>query len=122
MNQKSPIALCDEDCNHCPIILHPNSRMITRVLNELQEKFGDAAYQIVQGNCPNLTCCYDCRIDDFCHSEDCDIIKGIEEHPESQFESLKKAIYFLEAAMESGDTQKEILDRIRDLRTKVDAF
>lgn len=62
---------CDEDCNHCPIIGHKNSRMVSLILNTLLEKFGDEAYQIVQKNCPNLTCCRDCHIDDFCHVEGC---------------------------------------------------
>lgn len=59
--------LCDEDYSHCPIIRHPNNRLLTKVLNELLDRFGDDVYKIVQGNCPNLTVCYDCRIDDFCH-------------------------------------------------------
>jgi hypothetical protein len=65
--------LCNENCNECPIIIHPNSRMITKILNELLDKFGEEVYSIVQNHCPNLTVCYDCRIDDFCHSPDCDL-------------------------------------------------
>jgi hypothetical protein len=63
--------LCNEDCNHCPIVGHPNNRMVTKILNELVNVFGDDVYSIVQNNCPNLTVCYDCRIDDFCHIEGC---------------------------------------------------
>ena len=63
--------LCNGDCNHCPIVSHPNSRMLTRVLNELHNKFGDGVYEIVQRDCPNFTVCYDCRIDDFVHDEGC---------------------------------------------------
>jgi hypothetical protein len=66
--------LCDRDCNHCPIVNHPNSRMVTRILNELVDKFGDDAYHIVQNLCPNLTVCYDCRVDDFCHFDDCELV------------------------------------------------
>ena len=65
--------LCDENCNQCPLVGHPNSRMVTKVLNELLDKFGDDVYPIVQNNCPNLTVCYDCRIDDFCHIEGCEL-------------------------------------------------
>ena len=65
--------LCNRDCNNCPIVNHPNSRMLTKVLNALFDEFGDGAYDIVQENCPNLTVCYDCRIDDFCHHERCEI-------------------------------------------------
>lgn len=65
--------LCDENCNECPIIGHPNSRMVTKILNELQNKFGDDVCHIVQYLCPNLTCCFDCRIDDFCHIEGCEL-------------------------------------------------
>lgn len=60
-------------------MIHENSRMVTKVLNELQEKFGDGVYKIVETNCPNLTVCYDCRIDDFCHVEDCEIMKMVED-------------------------------------------
>jgi hypothetical protein len=60
---------CDGNCNECPIIGHPNSRELTVILNELVARFGDDAYAIVQARCPNLTCCYDCHIDDFCHFE-----------------------------------------------------
>ncbi|MDD5589163.1 MAG: hypothetical protein PHP92_03865 [Candidatus Nanoarchaeia archaeon] len=70
--------LCDEDCNHCPIIGHSNSRMLTYVFNKLEDKFGDGVYKIVQDACPNFTVCFDCRIDDFCHIEGCKIIKKIE--------------------------------------------
>ena len=63
--------LCDRDCNHCPVILHKNSRMVTRILNEAYNRFGVEFYRIVQNHCPNLTCCFDCHIDDFCHEEGC---------------------------------------------------
>ena len=65
------VEYCNEDCNKCPIILHPNSKMLTHILNLLVNKFGDSVYEIVQKNCPNFTVCYDCRIDDFCHLEGC---------------------------------------------------
>lgn len=75
--------LCDKKCNECPIINHPNSRMVTLILNGLLEKFGDGAYRIVQENCPNLTCCFDCRIDDFCHIENCELSKESEKYSPS---------------------------------------
>ena len=68
------VRLCDGDCNYCPIVNHPNNRMVTKILNELHDKFGNDVYRIVQGHCPNLTVCYDCHIDDFCHIEGCEII------------------------------------------------
>lgn len=71
--------LCNENCNECPIILHTNSRLLTKVLNEAFEKFGDDFYAIVQQNCPNMTCCRDCHIDDFCHVEGCKIIQEIDD-------------------------------------------
>lgn len=69
--------VCIGDCNNCPIINHPNSRMVTKVLNELLDKFGNGVYGIVENNCPNLTVCYDCGIDDFCHIEGCEIIGSL---------------------------------------------
>lgn len=67
--------LCNKNCNECPIILHPNSRILTKIFNQLYTAFGEEMYHIVQSNCPNLTCCYDCHIDDFCHFESCKILK-----------------------------------------------
>lgn len=66
--------LCDEDCNNCPLIGHPNSRQLTLVLNALHERFGDGVYEIVQSLCPNMTVCFDCRIDDFVHFESCETL------------------------------------------------
>ena len=71
--------LCDRKCNDCPIINHENSRMLTHVLNALFDKFGEGVYEIVQEHCPNMTCCFDCRIDDFCHSDGCKLIDAKEE-------------------------------------------
>jgi hypothetical protein len=65
--------LCNEDCNNCPLIMHANSRMVSKIFNELLHKFGNGVYGIVQKNCPNLTICYNCRSDDFCHVEGCDL-------------------------------------------------
>ena len=68
------VKLCDEDCNHCPMVMHPNSRMLTYILNKAHDEFGDKFYKIVQDACPNFTICYDCRIDDFVHMEGCDLV------------------------------------------------
>ena len=65
---------CDSDCNNCPIVSHPNNRLLTKLLNDLHDKFGNEVYQMVETACPNLTVCYDCRIDDFCHIKGCKII------------------------------------------------
>ena len=66
--------VCNENCNECPLINHPNSRMITKICNELYNKFGEDAYKIIADNCPNFTVCYDCRVDDFSHIEGCKLI------------------------------------------------
>jgi len=75
----SKVKLCDRNCNQCPVILHPSSRMLTSVLNELANRFGDDAYAIVQGKCPNFTVCYDCGIDDFTHMEGCQLAGEIDD-------------------------------------------
>ena len=62
---------CNRNCNECPIIAHPNSRMLTHIFNLLHDEFGSIAYEIIQKNCPNMTVCYDCGIDDFCHIKKC---------------------------------------------------
>ncbi len=68
---EQPATPCDGNCNSCPVINHPNSRMLTKVLNELVAAFGDAAYAIIQRNDPNFTVCYECRSDDFVHYPGC---------------------------------------------------
>ena len=78
MNNKTG-RICDENCNECPIFRHPNMRMISSIFNQAYDKFGDEFYAIVQKACPNLTCCYDCHVDDFCHVEGCEILKYNEE-------------------------------------------
>lgn len=65
-----PLRFCNEDCNNCGI--HMN-RQFSLLINALYVKFGEEVYQITQSICPNMTCCADCRIDDFCHDEDCEI-------------------------------------------------
>lgn len=70
---------CDEDCNHCKLLQDKNSPMLTAIFNELFETFGNKAYQIVQKHCPNLTCCRECHIDDFCHLEGCTIMAKLDE-------------------------------------------
>jgi hypothetical protein len=49
--------------------------MVTKIMNEAFARFGDEFYRIVQDNCPNLTCCYDCHIDDFYHIDGCKLEK-----------------------------------------------
>jgi hypothetical protein len=63
--------LCDENCNECPIINHPNSKILTKIFNELYNLSPNYVYNIVESICPNLTVCYNCHIDDFCHIERC---------------------------------------------------
>lgn len=65
---------CDQDCNHCPIVNHKNSKMVTVILNALLVRFGEGVYDMVQQNCPNLTVCFDCRTDDFTHTEGCELL------------------------------------------------
>lgn len=76
---RQPREFCDNNCNDCPMVNHPNSRVLTKVLNDIYDKFGKDVYEIVETQCPNFTCCYDCCIDDFCHLPDCKIVKQKEE-------------------------------------------
>ena len=72
--------LCNKDCGNCPIINHENNRMITFILNSLIETLGeDKVYPIVEAACPNLTCCFDCKIDDFCHVKGCKIVAAVKD-------------------------------------------
>jgi len=66
--------LCEpgKDCNNCPLMNHtPETRRLALILNLAYEKFGDEFYKIVEFQCPNLTVCPECRIDDFVHVEGC---------------------------------------------------
>lgn len=65
---------CDGKCNSCVLLSNSNAKILTVIFNKMYDKFGDDAYFIVQNECPNLTCCYDCGIDDFCHIEGCESI------------------------------------------------
>ena len=67
---------CDSDCNNCLLLTSKNSRQLTMILNLIYGKFGKEAYLIIQNNCPNLTVCSDCHIDDFCHIEGCVLINS----------------------------------------------
>ena len=58
------IYLCNEDCNHCEAI---RNRQVSLALHVLRDVFGEIVTDIVNEVCPNLTCCADCHIDDFCH-------------------------------------------------------
>jgi hypothetical protein len=53
-----------------------SKRLLTKIFNELYDKLVDEVYEIIEKNCPNLTCCYDCHIDDFCHFENCKIVNN----------------------------------------------
>lgn len=66
--------LCDRNYNECSLMIAANSRILTKILNELRDKFGSDVTKIVNNHCPNLTCCYDCHIDDFCHLDGCELI------------------------------------------------
>jgi len=73
------VYLCDGNCNECQLLSDPNSKILTHIFNELHDKLGDEVYATVQKHCPNLTCCFYCRIDDFCHAEGCKIIHESEQ-------------------------------------------
>jgi hypothetical protein len=70
--------LCDQDCNHCPIINDKNSRQLSLIFNKLLQQLGKKVYKIVQEGCPNMTVCNECRVDDFTHVEGCTILGQID--------------------------------------------
>lgn len=70
VDERKKLNLCDGNCNACPIVNHPNNRMITRILNVLYNKNPDI-YVDVEYRCPNLTVCFNCHIDDFVHRDGC---------------------------------------------------
>jgi len=73
------IRLCDGNCNECPLMFeHPSNRMLTFILNKALNKFGDEFYELINKYCTNLTCCNECRVDDFVHVEGCTIMEAID--------------------------------------------
>lgn len=58
---------CNERCSECRAI---ENRQAALLMNVLLEVYGDGVVQIANSICPNMTCCPDCRIDDFCHMGD----------------------------------------------------
>ena len=70
---------CDGHCNECPLMKeHPANRELAFILNKLVLIYGDEIIQEINEECPNLTCCPDCHIDDFCHVEGCEIMAAEE--------------------------------------------
>lgn len=65
--------LCNEDCNHCKALYNPQLHLLLNTLLEIYEDEEGTFAGIVGSICPNFTCCSDCRIDDFCHDDGCDI-------------------------------------------------
>ena len=61
--------LCDEQCNKCVVM---ENRQVALLMNVLLEVYGDGVNEIANSICPNMTCCPDCRIDDFFHEGDDD--------------------------------------------------
>jgi len=61
-------------CNDCPVAKHGcgASQQLARLLNRMYVAFGSDAYHIIEGTCPSMTVCPECRIDDFCHVVDDD--------------------------------------------------
>lgn len=62
--------LCDQDCNNCEAI---ENKQVAVLLNALALVFGEKVWWMANSVCPNLTCCPNCHIDDFCHWSDDDI-------------------------------------------------
>ena len=109
--------LCDGNCNECPIILHPNSRMVSAVLNTLLLQAEDDVtfYKTVNDLCPNFTVCYDCRIDDFCHEE--------EDEEGNRCAPIEAAVDYYKKNKESKtliQELNEITEQIEDLNKRVE--
>ena len=96
--------LCDRNCNECPIINHPNSRMLTKILNDAKDIFGDEFYLLVENNCPNMTTCYDCRFDDFTHAESCEFAKDSNNNEKEIPTKIKERIEELRNFRDIGET------------------
>ena len=67
---------CDKNCNECPIINHPNTRIVRVILDDILWTVDldamNEVLRIVNSHCSNLTVCPSCLVDDFCHAEGCE--------------------------------------------------
>ena len=95
--------LCDGNCDECPVVNHPNSRMLTKILNDAKDEFGGRFYLLVENNCPNMTVCYDCRFDNFTHAESCKFAKSSDNKREIP-SKIKEWIEELKSFRDVGDT------------------
>lgn len=96
--------LCDKNCKECPLIHHPNSRMLTKILNDAKDKFGGSFYLLVESNCPHMTVCYDCRFDDFTHAESCEFANDYDKDKKVIPPKIKERIEELKNFRDHGDT------------------
>jgi len=82
-NMKDRKKYCDEKCNDCPLMREKNARILSyifnRIINEIDAGNENTVKHIIQDACPNLTCCHDCNIDDFCHFEGCQVMDDVED-------------------------------------------
>lgn len=66
--------ICDEICNGCRN--NRSSRASYRILQLINER-DESIIKEINKICPNMSCCPECRVDDFCHVEGCNyIIEG----------------------------------------------
>lgn len=101
---------CDGDCNNCEAT---ENRQLTVVLNALHEVFGDDVYHIVQHYCPNMTCCADCRIDDFCHDDSCELLEDARRCATALLAGARPADRMkIEVIMKYAMRMREVLERM----------
>ena len=111
------MSLCDKNCNRCPLVTHPNSQLLTVIFNELYNELGETVNQVLQHYCSNLTVCYDCRVDDFCHFEDCKLVDMASVTPEKEIEQAKE---YLVRLLKAVYPDIDPLDSLYGLISQVD--
>lgn len=101
---------CDGDCNGCEAI---RNRQLTVILNALYKLFGDTVYKVVQKFCPNMTCCADCGIDDFCHDDDCELLAAAEDMADEVGKARKTA------EKDGTESVKDVLTGMRSFAERI---
>ena len=66
------------NCNDCAIENLALRATCYDILYAHYLLFGNQSYALTQKGCPNMTCCPECRIDDFCHIEGCKRAERVE--------------------------------------------
>ncbi len=84
---------CLTDCNSCAVIHSQNWITGYLVLARLARKHANVLREVNE-QCPNMTCCPECHVDDFSHTKGCAVGDALDTEPTSEdFKALLKQMW-----------------------------